>query len=220
MRQWGPVGLACLGLAGCLPPRALPLRGIPASPALIPRAVAALPPGHVRIRFRWRVRDPQFSVGGDGAARTAAPDSARLDFVVGGALGGSGHALLFDDTLVAPGSGGVRRYLPATPLLWASLGRLAVPAAADTVVRLQGDTVRADIGAPGVLHGVVWRIAIAGGQLTSLSRLQGGRVRETVVRELDRGRIRYDNPGAHRSLTLTQIRSEPVPEFDPAIWRR
>jgi hypothetical protein len=210
--------LVCVAIilgTACAPPRALPLKGMPA-PVRLPSG--ALPPGDQVVRFRWQYRDPSFSAKGDGAARVAPPDSARLDFVVGGALGGSGYALLFDDTLVAPGGGAARRYLPATPLVWATLGRLAVPPAPDTVVRVDGDTVRADIG-PGVeSNGTTWRVAYTGGQLVSLERLSGGRVRETVTRDLGHGRIRYENPGGRRSLTLTQVRSGPVPGFDPGVW--
>jgi hypothetical protein len=41
-----------------------------------------------------------------------------------------------------------RRYIPPTPMMWASLGRLAIPALRDTVVRLDGDLLRADVGRP------------------------------------------------------------------------
>jgi hypothetical protein len=203
----------------CLPPRVLPLHGTPAPTGVLPSMAARLPSGSHRLQFRWRYRDTQFTAGGDGAARTTSPDSARLDFVVGGPLGGGGRALLFGDMLVAPGGGGVHRYLPATPLIWATLGRLAVPAASDTAVRVDGDTVRADIGsAPEGGGGTVWRVEFAGGELTSLARLSGGRVRETVVRDMAHGRIRYENPGSRRSLTLTQVRSESVPAFDSSVW--
>ena len=211
---------------GCLPPRALPLRGVAASPRLLPTASAVLAAGYHRIRFHWQLRASQFSAKGDGAARTAYPDSARFDFVASGPFGGSGVALLFNDTLVAPGGKGVRKYLPATPFLWAALGRLAVPPAPDTVVRVDGDTVRADIGhlppngelASDVADSAtVWRVAFAGGELASLARLSGGRVRGTMVRDTTKGRIRYDE--GHRSLTLTQVRSEAVPAFDPSVWQ-
>jgi hypothetical protein len=213
---WGPriltvaLQLAVTALCGCLPPKALPLTGVLAPRTALPAGAHRLPVGYHRIRFRWHFRDPQYAVNGDGAARVAYPDSARLDFVVG-------HALLFGDTLVAPGGGGVRRYLPAIPLLWATLGRLAVPSAPDTIVRVQGDTVRADIG-PTAPDSTVWRVAFLGGELTSLARLSGGRIRETVARDVERGRVRYDNSGAHRSLTLTQVRSEAVPAFDSLVW--
>jgi hypothetical protein len=220
------LALAALALTGCLPPRALPLRGALSSPHALPTSAATLAVGYHRIRFRWQLKESQFSAKGDGAARAAFPDSARFDFVASGPLGGSGVALLFDDTLVAPGGKGVRKYLPPTPFLWAALGRLAVPPASDTVVRVDGDTVRADIGrlsqdgeltGSGADSATIWRVAFAGGELASLARLSGGRVRGTVVRDLARGRIKYDD-GGHRSLTLTQVRIEAVPAFDLSVW--
>jgi len=196
----------------------MPLRGVPAPTRVLPAGVVKLALGYHRIRFRWNVTDPRFSAAGDGAARVAFPDSARLDFIAGGPFGGSGRALLFDDTLVAPGGGGTRRYLPATPFLWAALGRLAVPTATDTTVRIDGDTLWADFGPPFPSDGTVWRASFAAGELTGLARLSGGRVRETVVRDVERGRIQYKNAGAHRSLTLTQVRSEAVTAFDSTVW--
>lgn len=221
---------------GCVPPRALPLRGVP-TPIALPRAT--LPPGYERVIFRWRYRDPDIEAVGDGAARVAPPDSARIDFVADHGMGG-GYALLLDDTLVAPGAGAFRRYLPPIPLLWASLGRLAVPPAADTVVRLDGDTLRADIGAaaaaaaasePGRSKGVfVWRVAFVDGRLVALARLSGGRIREMVTRHVapptssgvggvSEGDVRYEAAGGRRALTLTRVRSESVPKFDESIWR-
>ena len=91
---------------GCLPPRAGPLPGVP-SPVPLPSAVLA--PGYQRVRFHWRYRDLDGAASGDGAARVAPPDSARLDFVLSGPIGGGGYALLLGDTLVAPGNGGARR---------------------------------------------------------------------------------------------------------------
>jgi len=206
---------------GCLPPRAGPLPGVP-SPVPLPSAVLA--PGYQRVRFHWRYRDLDGAASGDGAARVAPPDSARLDFVLSGPIGGGGYALLLGDTLVAPGSGkgGAKRYLPATPLLWATLGRLAVPALPDTIVRVDGDTIRADIGGTSGVegNGTTWRVTFTGGQMVSLAKLTGGRVRERVIRDLPQARVRYENMDARRSLTLTQVRSDAVPEFDAGVWRR
>jgi hypothetical protein len=209
---------------------ALPLSGLPAPRSALP--VAALPTGYRVSRFKWHYHEKVFSANGDGAARTAYPDSARFDFVVGGNTGGGGHALLFDSILVAPGGGGVKRYLPTIPLLWGALGRLAVPPSSDTVVRVEGDTIRTDIGpvAPESMESevtiggdvTVWRAEFVSGELTSVSRLRGGRVRETVRREVntDSGvvSVKYESLDSRRSLTLTQVRSETVPQFDPTIW--
>ena len=139
MRQF--LLIAAMVAAAACAPKALPLRGVPAPVSAIP--AATLPPGHRRLMFHWEYRDRDVSIKGDGAARIASPDSARLDFVVSGGLG-SGHALLLGDTVVAPGGDLVRRTLPPSPLVWAALGRLAVPAAPDTVVRVDGDTIQAD----------------------------------------------------------------------------
>ena len=227
---WWMVTVIGITVACAPPPLALPLAGLPAPARALP--LATLPPAHHVIRFKWRYQELAFSANGDGAARIAYPDSARFDFVVGGSTGGGGRALLFDSTLVAPGAGGIERYLPAIPLLWAALGRLAVPSAVDTVVRVAGDTIRADIGPAASEDGkdaTVWRVEFVSGELVSLARLRGGRVRETVRRNgvggagVDGageagGSVRYERFESRRSLTLTQVRSEAVPEFDPNIW--
>jgi hypothetical protein len=222
--------IALLGAVACVPPRVLPLSGVPTTMHL---PTATLPPGHERLVFRWHYHDPDIEAVGDGSARLAAPDSARLDFVADHGMGG-GYALLFGDTLVAPSAGVFRRYLPPVPLLWAGVGRLAVPPAVDTVVRLDGDTLRADIGAlaaqAATAHGggdrqPVWRVAFVAGQLVALARLTGGRVREAVTRRPESegsggSEVKYDALGGRRTLTLTRVRSEAVSGFDEAIWRR
>jgi len=221
--------IALVGAMACVPPRALPLSGMPTTMHL---PSATLHPGHERLVYRWRYHDQDVDAMGDGSARLAAPDSARLDFVVDHGMGG-GYALLFGDTLVAPATGTFRRYLPPVPLLWAGVGRLAVPPALDTVVRLDGDTLRADIGASaaqaamarGGKSGPVWRVAFVAGQLVGLARLTGGRVRELVMRKPETegsgdGEVRYEALGGRRTLTLTRVRSEAVPGFDAAIWHR
>ena len=229
VRGWWTAAVFGAVAACAPPPLALPLAGLPAPARILP--LATLPRDHHVIRFKWRYQELAFSANGDGAARIAYPDSARFDFVAGGSTGGGGRALLFDSTLVAPGAGGIDRYLPAIPLLWAALGRLAVPSAADTVVRVEGDTIRADIGPTGAENAknvTVWRVEFVSGELVSLARLRGGRVRETVRRNGGAGAgvdgagdaggsVRYEQFESRRSLTLTQVRSEAVPEFDPTI---
>jgi hypothetical protein len=201
---------------GCAP--APPLVGVPEPARVLP--VAVLPAGRQRLYFHWEYRDREVSVNGDGSARLAPPDSARIDFVVSGSLG-SGHALLLDDTVVAPGKDLVRRYLPPAPLVWAALGRLAVPAARDTVVRVQGDTTRADIGMLGEGAGrtPVWRVTFVGSHLVGAQRLKGGHIQETVVRRAD-GSMDFESPAERRTLRLTRVRSESVAEFEPDVWRR
>lgn len=197
--------LLLVGAAACAP-RVKPLTG-----ELVARRLPAtsVPAGHTRLVFRWEYGDPIFSAKGEGVARIAAPDSVRLDFFADGGVGG-GFALLIGDRLSTPANADAIRYLPPVPLLWAALGRLDV-SGQDTTARVEGDTLRADIGAS-----PVWRVAFSGEGLASLQRIDGGRLRESVVR--DSSRISYRNFGSRRRLTLTLTRRFADAPYDEAIW--
>jgi hypothetical protein len=147
---------------------------------------------------------------GDGVARVAPPDSARLDLFLGGGFG-SGAAVLLGDSLRAPGAELFQRAIPPTPLLWASLGRLRVPPLPDTTARVDGTVVRADIGRP-----VAWRVTISHDSLVRLERVRSGRVIQWVERR--NGIVRYRDEGARRLLSLTIVRTERGAEFDASIW--
>jgi hypothetical protein len=172
-----------------------------------------LPPGHRRIVFRWELEDQDLVARGDGAARIAAPDSGRLDFFLAGG-GPSGAAVLIDDTLRLPSRADDlgRKLIPPAPLLWAALGRLAIPASRDTVARVDSTTLRADIGTP-----VAWRVTFVRDTLRRLERVDGGRVIEWVER-LSPEHVRYRHETSHRQLDLFITRSEEVSGFDPLIW--
>lgn len=202
-----PAAIA-LGFAACAP-RLRPLAGAPAA-ARLPRA--ELPSGHHRLVFTWELRDPEFHVRGEGVARVAAPDSARLDFFVGGGLGG-GRAVLIGQSVRVPGGDFVRRLVPPAPLLWAALGRLALPPLADTVVRADSSVLRADVGAP-----PAWRVTFRGDTLVRLDRVSGERVTEWVDRTTP-ARVRYRHETARRDLTLVVQRIvEETSPFDATIW--
>ncbi len=202
------IALATLAVAAGCAPRARPLQGLPVPAAQLP--AAELPAGHHRVVFRWTYEDPDMGARGEGLARVASPDSARMDFFVDPGMG-AGYALLIGTELDAPGIALVRRYLPP-PLLWATLGRLLVPGAADTTVRVDGTTLRADIG-----RDPVWRATFQGARLSRLERIDGGRVVERVTRDVDDA-VRYEHLAARRTLTLSITRREAVPAFDATIW--
>ena len=105
-----------------------------------------------------------------------------------------------------------RKLVPPAPLLWAALGRLAITPMADTVVRVDADTLRADIRAP-----VAWRLTFVRDTLRKVERVDGGRVIEWVERFHD-GRLRYRHEVSRRQLDLLITRSDEVSAFDPAIW--
>lgn len=196
-----------LAVIGCTP-SAAPLKGVLAPDRSLPSL--ALPEGHRQIVFKWDYQEGDIAARGDGSIRTAAPDSARLDFFLGGGLG-AGAAILIGDSLHTPHADLARRYIPPTPLMWAALGRLAIPPLSDTVVRLDGDFVRADVGRP-----PQWRVTLKGETLVQLEHIAGGKITESVVREAD-GTMSFEVPGARRKLRLTIIRQQRG-SFDASIW--
>jgi len=202
------VGAAALAAAAGCAPRLAPITGVPA-PARLPRST--MMPGRWKIVFNWVLSDREMTGRGDGVARIATPDSARLDFFLAGGFGG-GAAVLIGDSVQTPAGDLVRRLIPPPTLLWAALGRAAPPALADTVVRTEGATLRADLGQP-----VQWRLTYRGDTLVRAERVEKGRVAEWVERT-DSTHVHYRNEGARRSLQLTITRVEPVAEFDASIW--
>jgi len=199
--------IVVIGALGCVP-TAPPLKGVLAPDRSLPPL--ALPPGHRHIVFKWDYQEGEIAARGDGAVRTAAPDSARLDFFLGGGLG-AGAAVLIGDSLRAPHAELARRYIPPTPMMWAALGRLAIPSLADTTVRIDGDLLRADVGRP-----VQWRVTLRGDTLLSLEHISGGKITESLRRQAN-GVLTYEAPGARRRLTLTILREQPG-SFDGSIW--
>lgn len=208
LSAWCVVVLAPLALA-CAP-RLRPLGGAPV-PANLPRG--ELPPERRLVVFRWQLDDPELSAHGEGAARIAPPDSARLDFFLAGGLG-SGAAVLVDGQLRLPSAAEnlARRVVPPAPLLWGALGRLAVPALRDTVARVDGDTLRADIGTP-----VAWRVTFIHDTLRRVERVDGGRVVEWVERRPG-SPVRYRHELSRRRLDLVVSRTDVVDAFDAQIW--
>ncbi|MEO8577971.1 MAG: hypothetical protein ABI556_14780, partial [Gemmatimonadales bacterium] len=111
-----------------------------------------LAPGHRRIVFRWDYEENALRARGEGAIRVASPDSARLDLFLNGGLA-VGRATLIKDKFRATNQSQVERVLPPPAMMWAALGRLAIPALPDTVVTVEGDVLHADIGRP-----TAWRV--------------------------------------------------------------
>lgn len=203
--------LALLGLPGLLgacAPLAVPLGGIPAPERRLP--VIELAPGHRRIVFRWDYEENSLIAKGEGAIRAAWPDSARVDLFLSSGVA-VGRAVLIGNTITATNQNQVSRVLPPPPMMWAALGRLAIPALPDTVVTVEGDVLHADIGRP-----AAWRVTVRGTRLMQLARLSGGRIVEMITRD-EGGRLLYEVPG-RRKLWLGITRDEEVPAFDASIW--
>jgi hypothetical protein len=202
---------ALVGLAACRPPRLAPLTGDLVAPIRLPRAV--IPRGHHRMVFNWEVSQYTMATRGEGAARIASPDSARLDFFLNGGIYGGAVVLVGDSLRTPPTGDSPAGLIPSSTLLWAALGRVALPNLPDTVIRVEGVTLRADIGRP-----VAWRLSFHGDSLFRVERVQGDRVAEWVDRS-DPSHIKYRNEGARRTVQLTITKSEDGGDFDAAIWR-
>lgn len=200
--------LAVALLAGCAP-KAPPLTG-DVAPAAIP--ATRLPPVHRKLIFLWNYSDADIRARGDGAARVAPPDSVRMDLFVGGGYG-SGSAVLVGDSLVTRGDSRIGAYLPPVPFIWAALGRFTVPPAADTAARVDGDTLRVEIG-----REPAWRATFAGGELRRIELIDGGRIQQWVSRD-GAGHVHYEHERARRTLDLAVTRVDTVSSFDAAIWR-
>lgn len=196
-------------MLGCAPR----LRPLPGAPVPVPLPGAELSPGRHRLVFRWEMTEPDMSTRGEGAARVAAPDSARLDFFLAGGIASGAAVLIGSDLRLPSGTEKViRRLVPSPPMLWATLGRLALPVTRDTVVRVDGDTLRADIGTP-----TAWRLTFVRDTLRRIERVDGGRVVEWTFRGAD-GHLRYRDEVSRRQLDLFITRIDDVSAFDPVIW--
>lgn len=215
--------LAAMLIAACAP-AARRLDGTPTRAVFPPAVLSARP---TVLRFTWSYKDETFEATGDGAVRVQGPDHARLDFFLRNGMAG-GYAILIGDSLHIPGIDLVKRLLPPVPLLWASLGRLALPATPDTVARMRGDSLWADLGRlrgadASKADGRAWRVGFSGVQLARVERIESGR----LVEWMSRGRtgdgplqLQYVNEQGKRRLSIAVTDSSFVEKFDDAIWRR
>jgi hypothetical protein len=204
-------GVAVVVAIGCAPPKLAPMLGDLVPAGRLPRA--AIAPGHHKVVFSWEVSEYTLTTRGDGAARLAAPDSARLDFFLGGGFGNGGAVVMIGDSLrTPPGADAPRGLIPSATLLWAVLGRVSLPNLPDTVIRVEGATLRADVGRP-----TSWRLSFHGDSLFRVERVQDGRVAEWVERS-DPSHIKYRNESARRTVQLTITKTEEGGDFDAAIW--
>jgi hypothetical protein len=211
------------GLVACAP-GARPLQGAP-TPAVLP--VVVLSPRPALWKFTWSYQDETFESRGDGVVRIAPPERARLDFFLGNGMGG-GYAILVGDSLLVPGPDLVRRFLPPAPLLWAAIGRLSLPPTADTIARVDGDTLRVDLGTlrgtdASKAQGRAWRLAFAGTVLARAERIEDGRVQEWMTRRRTAAghwELLYVHERPPRRLSISVTDTSIVEGFDDAIWRR
>jgi hypothetical protein len=223
LRQLAMLSVLVLSAGSCRP-GAKPLQGTP-TPVLLPRV--ALSPRPALWKFTWTYEDETFSANGDGVLRIAPPQRARLDFFLKNGMGG-GYAILIADTLLVPGPDMVKKFLPPPPLLWAALGRLALPPTADTIARADGDTVRVDLGTlrgadASKADGRAWRLTFGSSVLARVDHIESGRVTEWMTRRRNASghwEVQYIHERPPRRLSISVTDTAIVEGFDDAIWRR
>ncbi|MCU0618336.1 MAG: hypothetical protein MUF40_00270 [Gemmatimonadaceae bacterium] len=205
------LGLLALaaGLGACVP-RVAPLVGATRPVTPLPRL--ELPAHHQRVVFRWRIRESELEVRGDGAARIAPPDSARLDLFVAGGLGSGAAWVVGDDLRLGPAPEALRRALPPPVFLWAALGRFALPPGRDTLLVSTDSTLVIEIGPT-----PRWRAELRGGRLVRLERVEGEKLVDRLERRAD-GALAYLHAPTRRQLFLDVQRTDSVAPFDADIW--
>ena len=204
----GAIGIAAL--ISCAP-RLAPLANATPVPRAEPLPVIALSTRSQRIVFNWRLQESELEIRGEGAARVAAPDSARIDLFVSGGLG-SGAAWVIGDQMRLEAPDALKRVLPPPAFLWAALGRFSIPAGKDTVVARSDSGFTAEIG-----PSPRWRLAVRAGRIARLERADGDRVIDRLERRGD-GSLVYFHAPTRRQLTLTITRVDSVAPFDASIW--
>jgi hypothetical protein len=211
------------GLLSCRP-SARPLQGAPTRAMLPP---VMLSPRPALWKFTWSYKDETFESVGDGVLRILPPERARLDFFLRNGMSG-GFAILIGDSLIVPGPDMVKRFLPPPTLLWAALGRLALPPTPDTIARTDGDTLRVDLGTlrgtdASKAQGRAWRLAFAGTVLARAERIEDGRIQEWMTRRRGANgewELQYVHERPPRRLSISVTDTSIVEGFDDAIWRR
>lgn len=179
---------------------------------------STVPPRPLHIVFSWSLQEREARFSGDGAARFAPPDRARLDL-----FGPRGEtvlaAALVDFELRLP-PGVQNALLPPPALLWSALGIFRAPEGA-TLVATERDGDR---------HTLVyeagserWRFALRAGRLHSVEWTGPGQGRRTI--ELgDAGShgvpaaATYRDWPAFTELRLTLKEANEVDGFPPETW--
>ncbi|GJG87563.1 hypothetical protein tb265_27440 [Gemmatimonadetes bacterium T265] len=193
---------AWLASANACAPHAAPLPGAP-TPRSVSLPRVELPPAARRVTFNWSYDEQDgASARGEGVARVSPPDTAQLQFFLAGGFA-AGAARLTGNRLEIPNREMFRRLIPDAPLLWAALGRLALPPAPDTTLRQSGDTLRGDVG-----RAPTWRVTLVRDTLRRVERIDNGRVTERLDRAANR--VTYRHEVERRSLRIDVVRDVPI----------
>lgn len=156
---------------------------------------ASAPTRYEIVRFNWRSDDGSLQISGNGAARTAPPDSVRIDMSASLGIGRATILLMGNDAQAQPAML-VDRILPDRYALWAMLGHLRAPADAATIERLDEQ------------DRTVWRVTDARGRITLFEVRAGtliGATREEQGRTTSQLRLTRNPDGTLARAQLTEF---------------
>jgi hypothetical protein len=213
----------CL-LAACTPAAA------PPSPEALPAvsyqdarrwAAATVPAGHQLVRFRWLFNDGQASVGGQGSARIAGPDSMRFDIAGPMGIGGAAAMVIGDEARWVRPPEIIARLIPSYPLMWAMFGVMRPPPLGAASRGMQGKASTAlewVQGADTVRY--AWQSAGPGSLRTQWQRagITMGVVETRLDAEGAPVSARLTVPSVPARLDLTIVADSSVPAFPPSVW--
>ncbi|HEX5004102.1 MAG TPA: hypothetical protein VFV65_02235 [Gemmatimonadales bacterium] len=200
-----------------------PAQPTPALPGLAPSeaaswAASTAPIGHRLTRFRWLFNDGQASVGGQGSARVAGPDSLRFDIAGPFGIGGAAAMVVGDEPRWVQPPDIIARLIPSYPLMWAMFGVMRPPPGGarssglreGKQVRLGwvrgADTVRY-LREPGALRAEWQRAGTTMGVVETRLDADGRPVS-----------ARLTVPSVPARLDLTIVADSVVPAFPPTVW--
>jgi hypothetical protein len=165
------------------------------------------------VQFDWVYDEPSTRTAGSGALRIAPPDSLRLDLFPRSGIGSAWAILIGGGPVRSADIEQLAGRLPSPELVWAAVGRLAVPAVPDTVKSLSGGVLTVDIG-----NQPLFRAVFDAERLVRLEKAEGGsrRVSERVTRAAN-GTVTYMRGKA--TLKLVDIKESNAQPWDPGIWR-
>jgi len=179
------------------------------------------PTGHQIRRFRWLFNNGQASVGGQGSARTAAPDSMRFDIAGPWGIGGAAAMVVGDAARWVQPPEIIAQLIPSYPLMWAMFGVVRPPppgarirgvqAAGGTLLEWtqSGDTVRyhwPNTGA-GTLRAQWQRAGVTMGLVETRLDAAGAPVS-----------ARLTVPSVPARLDLTIVADSNASAFPPSVW--
>lgn len=179
------------------------------------------PQGNRLLRFRWMFNDGQASVGGQGSARLAAPDSMRFDIAGPWGIGGAAAVVVGDDPRWVRPPDIIARLIPSYPLMWAMFGVVRPPPPGAVIRGRQDGTLTTLEWAQGT-DTVRYRRRSPGVGTLQAEWQRAGVTMGVVETKLDAGgapvSARLTVPSVPARLDLTIVADSTPAAFPAALW--